>query len=77
MFMFVVLLGLICVGLTVLMCISLVGNVVNIRDAYKHPKFFKDIDKTTGFRTKYVLFQDTMHLQVELGCQGSKSVVII
>ena len=25
---------------------------MNIKDAYKHPKFFKDIDKTTGFHTR-------------------------
>ena len=30
----------------------LIGEIVNIKDAYKHPKFFKDIDKTTGFHTR-------------------------
>ena len=29
-----------------------IGEIVNIKDAYKHPKFFKDIDKTTGFHTR-------------------------
>lgn len=28
------------------------GKVVNIHNAYKHPKFFKDVDKSTGFRTR-------------------------
>lgn len=31
------------------------GKTVNIKDAYKHPKFFKDIDKTTGFHTRNIL----------------------
>ena len=28
---------------------------MNIRDAYKHPMFFKDVDKTTGFKTRNIL----------------------
>ena len=31
------------------------GKLVNIRDAYKHPKFFKEVDKSTGFVTKNIL----------------------
>ena len=31
------------------------GRLVNIRDAYKHPKFFKEVDKSTGFVTKNIL----------------------
>ena len=31
------------------------GKVVNIRDAYKHPNFFKDVDKNTGFHTRNIL----------------------
>ena len=31
------------------------GRLVNIRDAYKHPMFFKDVDKTTGFVTRNIL----------------------
>ena len=31
------------------------GRLVNIRDAYKHPMFFKDVDKTTGFKTRNIL----------------------
>ena len=26
---------------------------MNIKDAYKHPKFYQKVDKTTGFRTRY------------------------
>lgn len=32
-----------------------VGRLVNIRDAYKHPMFFKEVDKTTGFVTRNIL----------------------
>ena len=31
------------------------GKLVNIRDAYKHPKFFKEVDKNTGFVTRNIL----------------------
>ena len=31
------------------------GRFVNIKDAYKHPQFFKDVDKNTGFRTRNML----------------------
>lgn len=31
------------------------GRLVNIRDAYKHPMFFKEVDKTTGFVTRNIL----------------------
>lgn len=31
------------------------GKFVNIKNAYKHPKFFKAIDENTGFRTKNML----------------------
>jgi cGMP-dependent 3',5'-cyclic phosphodiesterase len=31
------------------------GEIVNIKDAYKHPKFFKDIDRSTGFHTRNIL----------------------
>ena len=32
-----------------------VGRLVNIRDAYKHPMFFKEVDKKTGFVTRNIL----------------------
>ena len=32
------------------------GKTVNIHDAYKHPKFFKEVDKTTGFHTRFKFF---------------------
>lgn len=39
-------------------CVSCVhwntGRSVNITDAQKHPQFFKEVDKSTGFFTKYV-----------------------
>ena len=31
------------------------GKLVNIQDAYKHPKFFKGVDKNTGFHTRNML----------------------
>ncbi len=31
------------------------GKFVNIKDAYKHPQFFKDTDKNTGFLTRNLL----------------------
>jgi Nif-specific regulatory protein len=31
------------------------GKIINIEDAYKYPKFNRDIDKKTGYRTKTVL----------------------
>lgn len=31
------------------------GVLVNIRDAYTHPLFYRDVDKHTGFRTRYIV----------------------
>ena len=31
------------------------GKFVNIKDAYKNPQFFKEIDKNTGFHTRSML----------------------
>lgn len=31
------------------------GRFVNIKDAYKHPQFFRDMDKNTGFHTRNLL----------------------
>ncbi len=31
------------------------GKFVNIKDAYKNPQFFKDVDKNTGFHTRNML----------------------
>lgn len=30
------------------------GNLLNIKDAYSHPMFYRGIDDSTGFRTRYV-----------------------
>ena len=35
--------------------VAKMGRLVNIRDAYKHPMFFKEVDKTTGFVTRNIL----------------------
>jgi cGMP-dependent 3',5'-cyclic phosphodiesterase len=29
------------------------GEVLNIRNAYSHPLFYKGIDEITGFKTRY------------------------
>ena len=31
------------------------GRFVNIKDAYKHPQFFSEVDKSTGFHTHNML----------------------
>lgn len=31
------------------------GNLLNIRDAYSHPLFYRGIDETTGFKTRNIL----------------------
>lgn len=44
------------------------GKFVNIKDTYKHPKFFKEMDKNTGFRTKNMLcFPIKDHLGIVVG----------
>ena len=35
-----------------IMCL-LTGETLNIKDAYNHPKFYPEVDKTTGFKTRY------------------------
>jgi hypothetical protein len=32
------------------------GNLLNIKDAYSHPIFYRGIDDSTGFRTRYLLY---------------------
>lgn len=31
------------------------GKLLNIKNAYEHPLFYKGIDELTGFRTKSIL----------------------
>jgi cGMP-dependent 3',5'-cyclic phosphodiesterase len=33
--------------------VATTGEVLNIRDAYSHPLFYKGIDDMTGFKTRY------------------------
>ena len=35
--------------------VAMTGQVLNIKDAYKDPRFLTDVDEQTGFRTKTVL----------------------
>ena len=32
--------------------VSLSGKMLNIKDAYSHPMFYKGLDEKTGFRTR-------------------------
>jgi len=33
--------------------VATTGDLLNIRDAYSHPLFYKGIDDITGFKTRY------------------------
>lgn len=33
--------------------VAVTGELLNIKDAYTHPLFYPDIDKSTGFITRY------------------------
>lgn len=33
---------------------SFTGKLLNIKDTYNHPLFYRGLDEKTGFRTKYV-----------------------
>lgn len=35
--------------------VAMTGELLNIRDAYSHPLFYKEIDKSTGFTTRNIL----------------------
>ncbi|XP_076069074.1 cGMP-dependent 3',5'-cyclic phosphodiesterase-like [Oratosquilla oratoria] len=35
--------------------VALTGKLLNIRDAYAHPLFYRGLDQTTGFRTRSIL----------------------
>lgn len=35
--------------------VAATGKLLNIKDAYSHPLFFKGIDEATGFRTRNIL----------------------
>ena len=34
--------------------VAITGQLLNISDAYSHPLFYQDVDKTTGFKTRLV-----------------------
>jgi signal transduction protein with GAF and PtsI domain len=36
------------------------GQLLNIRDAYSHPLFYPDVDKSTGFQTRHVPIFDVL-----------------
>lgn len=40
----------------------LTGNLLNIKDAYAHPMFYRGIDDSTGFRTRYFFFNSSYFL---------------
>jgi len=33
---------------------TILGEMLNVKDAYAHPKFFSGIDEMTGFKTRYI-----------------------
>lgn len=35
--------------------VATTGKLLNIRDAYNHPLFYRGIDEATGFRTRNIL----------------------
>lgn len=35
--------------------VATTGNLLNIRNAYEHPLFYRGIDEVTGFRTRNIL----------------------
>uniref|UniRef100_T1J3H1 3',5'-cyclic-GMP phosphodiesterase n=1 Tax=Strigamia maritima TaxID=126957 RepID=T1J3H1_STRMM len=35
--------------------VAMTGELLNIHDAYSHPLFYREMDKTTGFRTRNIL----------------------
>lgn len=35
--------------------VAATGEILNIKDAYKHPLFYKGMDETTGFKTRNIL----------------------
>ncbi|KZS09939.1 putative cAMP and cAMP-inhibited cGMP 3',5'-cyclic phosphodiesterase 10A [Daphnia magna] len=35
--------------------VAITGQLLNISDAYAHPLFYQDVDKTTGFKTRNIL----------------------
>lgn len=35
--------------------VAATGKLLNIKNAYKHPLFFKGMDETTGFKTRNIL----------------------
>ena len=43
------------------------GRIVNITDAQKHPQFFSEVDKTTGFHTKCA---DLLHYSYVVHSRG-------
>jgi len=34
----------------------ILGEMLNVNDAYAHPKFFRGIDEMTGFKTRYITY---------------------
>ncbi|XP_015766761.1 PREDICTED: cGMP-dependent 3',5'-cyclic phosphodiesterase-like [Acropora digitifera] len=36
-------------------CVATTGKMLNIKDAYSHPLFYKGLDEKTGFRTRNIL----------------------
>lgn len=43
--------------------VAITGQLLNISDAYAHPLFYQDVDKTTGFKTRWV-FIALRHLRL-------------
>ena len=44
------------------------GNLLNIKDAYSSPMFYRGIDDSTGFRTRYVVKTIPLKSEPALTC---------
>lgn len=40
--------------------VAITGQLLNISDAYSHPLFYQDVDKTTGFKTR-LAYNDALY----------------
>jgi len=59
--------------------VATTGKLLNIRDAYNHPLFYRGIDEATGFKTRNILcfpIRDEKGIVGKLNiCQNKKIII--
>lgn len=59
--------------------VATTGQILNIKDAYSHPLFYRGVDDSTGFRTRNILcfpIKDENNGNYKLTCKHKSFILV-